>query len=92
MSDKVTVVASDWGGGWDFDGFPFSGSPEWLLAALKSEDLTPTDGGDTDYAVWTVVTPLGVAVAEPGDTILRDNDGHLWVRKTSPVHPETGED
>ena len=92
MSESVTVNATDWGGGYDFDGgLPFSATPDWLLAAIEAGKMMPIDGGETDYAEWSVLTPLGIAVARPDDTIWSDGNGGIWVRP-APIHPETGED
>jgi hypothetical protein len=78
----VRVTAADFNGT-DWDGCPFSATPEWLRCGLRqgAVKVSGTSGG-TDYATWDVMVGGGpdMVLAEPGDYILHV-DGVLTVDK-----------
>lgn len=74
----VRVTAADFNGT-GFDGCPFSGVPEWLVKAQRDSKIVGHTRGSTDYAQWDVTTQTGVACAGPGDWIVRDENGNLYV-------------
>jgi hypothetical protein len=88
---RVRVTAADYNGS-TWDGSPFDHIPRWLEVALRSGAIGIRQD-DRDYALWTVETPSGTKVAEPGDDIVCA-DGHLDVQKESWLaaiaHPNTG--
>src|SRR5689334_513428 len=68
MTERVRVTSADYNGR-DWDGCPFSDTPEWLQTAVTVGDITP-DGAESycaDYAVWKV---RGAGEAWPGDHIV----------------------
>lgn len=74
----VQVKAPDWNGV-SFDGRPFSAMPDWLVHCIKRFVILPHTRRHTDYAEWDVPTPNGNVSAEPGDWIIRHENGALSV-------------
>lgn len=81
--ERVMITAADFNGE-SWDGSPFSAFPDWLRDAVQNGkvDVKPDD---RDYALWSVLTPAGRVVAEPGDFIARASDGSLSVDR-APTH------
>jgi hypothetical protein len=78
--EAVRITAADWNGS-SFDGCPFSATPEWLKAAIKSAAVLPF-GSDRDYALWRVETRDGkTVIAEPDDWIMYEAGKGLRVYK-----------
>ena len=75
--DAVRVTAADYNGN-DWDGSPFSETPEWLVSALVEKKLVPVTPNHTDYAEWAVKTLEGTMLATPGDMIIRDIGDELY--------------
>jgi hypothetical protein len=78
QEESVQITAADFNGH-SFDGSPFTSLPDWLKQAIDSEEVA-IHPDDRDYALWSVNTPKGKMIAEPGDSIIRTTKG-LFVRK-----------
>lgn len=78
-ADFVTVTAADFNGtSWDGNPFDPCPAPNWLTDAVKRKYVV-VKPSDRDYAIWTVRTRYRDVVVEPGDKIIRNEDGTLGV-------------
>lgn len=63
--------------------FTFHELPDWLTTAVQDETIRAEFRGE-DYWYLIVKTPQGDATVAPDDWIVRDAQGSLSVRKTTP--------
>jgi hypothetical protein len=78
--NAVQITAADYNGA-TWDGSPFSAGPTWILELVKNGGISPDTPNHTDYAEWWVQTPQGKVLATPGDWIIRDMKGQIFLVK-----------
>lgn len=74
--EAVRVTSADFNGH-DWDGAPFSESPDWLKTAIENGRVVLAPA-DTDYAQWNIPTLEGTMRATAGDYIIRGVNGELY--------------
>jgi len=66
---------------WQWDGNSFAGCPQWVVDALycghTGVGCIAKNNKDDQFDTLSIPTEAGITIAQPGDFILRDENGFL---------------